>query len=324
MRTVALVGFDGFQLLDLAGPVEVLYAANELGADPPYQTVLVSPDGRSARSESGVPLAFETSLAGLIERTDPAGDPLHTLAVVGGIGSRQVAKDTDTLADLVTLSRRADRTVSVCTGALILAAAGLLDGRRATTHWANCDKLARDNPEVEVLADQIYVEDGDRWTSAGVTAGIDLFLALVERDHGRELAHQIAGWLVVFARRPGGQAQFSVQLASEPARSEPIDRVRRWLADNLHRGLTVEAMAHEAAMSPRSFARSFKEQTGVTPAVYLERLRVEAAQRLLTTSELNVATVGSKVGFTRPETFHRAFTRQLNTTPATYRAHFGR
>jgi transcriptional regulator GlxA family with amidase domain len=222
------------------------------------------------------------------------------------------------------LAGRAERVAAVCTGALVLARAGLLDGRRATTHWSACRRLADRHPEVTVEPDRIYVRDGDVWTSAGVTAGTDLALALVEDDHGPELAHSAAGWLVVFVRRPGGQAQFSAQLLAQPARTDAIAEIQGWLVDHLAGDLTVQALAKRAGMSPRNFARRFKEETGVTPAAYVEALRVEAARRLLESSELTVGAVAHHVGFTHAETLHRSFRRRVGTTPQQYRDHFRR
>jgi transcriptional regulator GlxA family with amidase domain len=214
--------------------------------------------------------------------------------------------------------------VSVCTGAFVLAAAGLLDGYRATTHWASCDELGAAHPDVEVHPDRIYVQDRDRWTSAGVTAGVDLALALVEADHGAELAHSVARWLVVFVRRPGGQEQFSAQLRAQPARTPAIAELQRWLPDNLTADLSVESLARRAGMSPRSLARAFVRDAGVTPAAYVESLRLEAARRLLETSDLTVAAVSRAVGAKHAETLHRAFQRRLGTSPDRYRQHFAR
>jgi transcriptional regulator GlxA family with amidase domain len=212
----------------------------------------------------------------------------------------------------------------VCTGALALARAGLLDGYRATTHWAQGDALQAAHPAVTVEADRIYVHDRDRWTSAGVTAGIDLALALVDDDHGAELAHSVAGALVVFARRPGGQAQFSVQLQTQPAHTPAIAELQRWLPDHLGEDFTVESLAHKAGMSPRTFARRFHRETGTTPAVFVEQLRVEQAKRLLASSDLTIDAVAARVGFSDPAILHRAFTRRAGTTPGNYRDHFGR
>jgi transcriptional regulator GlxA family with amidase domain len=318
-RTVALVAFDGFQLLDLAGPVEVLRTATRLGADPPYETLIATPGGHRVRSESGVDVGGDVALGDL-----GRGERLDTLVVVGGQGTRAVGLDARFLADLASAAGRARRVTAVCTGSWLLAAAGLLDGHAATTHWASCDALARRFPDVAVDPDRIYVRDGDRWTSAGVTAGIDLFLALVEADYGADLAHQVAGWLVVFARRPGGQSQFSAQLRARPAAMPAIAELQGWMADHLTEHLGVEALAGRAGMSPRTFARAFAREVGTTPAAFVEELRVEAAQRLLETTDLTVAAVAGRVGIQHAETLHRAFRRRVGTTPDQYRQHFAR
>jgi transcriptional regulator GlxA family with amidase domain len=211
----------------------------------------------------------------------------------------------------------------VCTGSLVLAAAGLLDGYAATTHWALADHMAT-NQAIEVRGDQIFVRDRDRWTSAGITAGIDLFLALLEEDHGPELAHQVAAWLVVFVRRPGGQSQFSAQLRAQRATTPSIVELQHWLNDHLDADLSVDALAARAGMSPRNFGRVFRRETGVTPGAHVEELRVEAARRLLETTDLTVGAIARRVGIRHAETLHRAFRRRVGTTPELYRQHFGR
>jgi transcriptional regulator GlxA family with amidase domain len=300
--------------------VEVLRTATRLGASPPYRTVIATPDGEPVRSESGVAVAADVSLAEL-SRSRARVD---TLLVVGGEGTRSAVDDDGFLADLAAVARGAPRVTSVCTGAWILAAAGLLDGYEATTHWAWCDTLAERHGHVEVRPDRIYVRDRDRWTSAGVTAGVDLFLALVEADHGADLAHRAAGWLVVFVQRPGGQSQFSAQLRAQRASTTSIADLQAWLADHLAEDLGVEALAARVGMSPRTFARVFRRETGTTPAAFVEELRVEAARRLLETTDLTVAAVAGRVGVKHAETLHRAFHRRLGTTPDRYRQHFSR
>jgi transcriptional regulator GlxA family with amidase domain len=319
-RQVLVVVFDGFQLLDLAGPVEVLRAATRLGAQPPYATQVAAPRGGRVRSESGVTITADVSLAALAR--DP--QPLDTLVVIGGEGTRARHDDTSFLHDLAAVAARARRVTSVCTGAWLLAAAGLLDGYEATTHWSTCDALAARHPEVQVLADRIHVHDRDRWTSAGVTAGIDLFLALVDDDHGSELAHAVAAWLVVFTRRPGGQSQFSAQLRAQAATTPTLAELQRWLPDHLDEHLGVEVLAARVNMSPRTFARCFARETGTTPAAFVEELRVETARRLLETTELTVGAIATRVGLHSPATLHRAFQRRAGTTPDQYRQHFSR
>jgi transcriptional regulator GlxA family with amidase domain len=318
-RTVVFVVFDGLQSLDLIGPLEVLRTATRAGADPPYRTLIASARGKRVRSESGVEIGADVSLAEL------AGSRrrFDTVVAVGGEGSRAASKDAALIADLGAVARRARRVTSVCTGAFLLAETGLLDGHAATTHWASCDRLATSHLEIDVQPDQIFVRDRDRWTSAGVTAGIDLFLALVEDDHGPELAHQISRWLVVFSRRPGGQSQFSAQLRAQPAATPSIGELQRWLPDHLADDLRVEVLAARAGMSERTFARAFRRETGTTPAAFIESLRVEAAKRLLESSDLTVAAVADRVGLRHGETLHRAFRRSVGTTPDRYRQHFG-
>lgn len=315
---VVLVLFEDHQLLDLAGPCDVFRTATLLGATPGYELVTASPGGSTVRSTSGVAVRPDTSLEALAaEDIEPT-----TLMVVGGLGVRRACREEPVLEQLRSLSARSARTTSVCSGALLLAAAGLLDGHHATTHWASADELRAMRPQVDVDEDRIFVQDRDRWTSAGVTAGIDLALALVEADHGPELAHQVAAWLVVFVRRPGGQSQFSTQLRSRPARRESLRALQRWLPDHLDDELDVASLARRANLSQRTFVRAWRAETGTTPAAYVEALRVEAARRLLETSELTVDAVARTVGLHRAERLHRAFRRQLATTPDRYRQHF--
>ncbi len=317
---VLIVAFDGLQLLDLAGPVEVLHTATRLGAQPAYETVVATPHGETVRSDSGVRLGADRSLHDLA-RSD---ERFETIVVVGGVGVRAAVGDDELIADLRAVAARTPRVTSVCSGAFLLADAGLLDGYEATTHWASCDLLATRHPDVTVLPDRIYVRDRDRHTSAGVTAGIDLFLALVEDDHGSDLAHEVAGWLVVFVQRPGGQSQFSAQLRTRPAATPSVAELQRWLPDHLDEDTGVEALARRVGMSPRNFARVFRRETGTTPAAYVEELRVETARRLLEDTTLTVATVAERVGMHHAETLHRAFVRRVGTTPDRYRQHFAR
>jgi transcriptional regulator GlxA family with amidase domain len=319
-RTVLVVAFDGMQLLDLAGPIEVFQAADVIAGGDKYDILVATPSGRAVRTSSGVEVGADLALEDVPRRIGA----VDTLVVVGGTGTRAMRKKHGFLHGVQAVSATARRTTSVCTGALVLAAAGLLDGRTATTHWASCDALATSHPEITVLPDQIYVQDGDVWTSAGVTAGIDLALALVEDDLGPEVAHQVAKWLVVFARRPGGQAQFSAQLRAQAATTPALVELQRWLPDHLDDDLTVERLAEHVHMSPRTFARTFKAETDTTPAAHVEELRIEAARRLLETTDLPIAAVAKSVGLRHAETLHRAFVRLVGTTPDRYRQHFAR
>jgi transcriptional regulator GlxA family with amidase domain len=317
---VVVVVFEGHQLLDLAGPVEVMSVAGFLDAGATYERAVVSPGGTPVTSSSGLPVGVDCSLAA--EAASQA--PVDTLLVVGGPGTEAVAEVQAVTDDIRSIALRARRVASVCTGALLLASAGLLDGRRATTHWAMCDALRTRHPEVEVEGDRIFVQDDEVWTSAGVTAGIDLTLALVAEDHGDRLAQEIAGWLVVFSRRPGGQSQFSAALRSQDVDDPALGELLAWLPANLAEDLSVAAMAARAHMSPRTFARVFRREVGVTPAAHVERLRVEAARTLLATSDLGIESIARRSGYRRVETLHRAFRRNVGTTPDRYREHFSR
>ncbi len=322
---------DRLHLLDLAGPVEVFRTANLLGAEPRYRNLVISPDGAAVRSDSAVTVQPDASVAAVIGPGEPSGGtdpsltaPIHTLVVVGGLGVRDHLGDDVVRAHVRALAERAERVTSVCTGALLLADAGLLAHRRATTHWASVEELAALSPSTDVEEDSIYVRDGDVWTSAGVTAGIDLALAMVEEDHGIDLAHQVAAWLVVFAQRPGGQSQFSARSAARPARRRELRELQHWMGDHLADDLSVPALAARSGMSERSFARVFRDETGTTPAAYVESLRLDAARQLLETTDLTVAAVAREVGFRSPERLHRAVRRHLGTTPDRYRQHFSR
>ncbi|QNS03115.1 GlxA family transcriptional regulator [Streptomyces xanthii] len=306
-RTVLVTLYDQVQSLDVTGPVEVF-----TGAGAGYRVRTASPDGAPVRTSSGLTLVPDLAL-------DGAPVP-HTLLVPGGHGTRH--PDPRLVGWLREHAPRAERIVSVCTGALLLAEAGLLDGRRATTHWAYCARLAREHPAVEVDPDPIYVRDGKVATSAGVTAGIDLALALVEEDHGRDTALAIARALVVFLRRPGNQAQFSAQLAAQTARREPLREVQQWVTEHPEEDLSVDALAARARLSPRHFARAFRAETGLTPGRYVERVRVEHARRLLEDTADGVEEISRASGYGTPEAMRRAFLRTLGTPPAEYRLRF--
>ncbi|MGW3145021.1 GlxA family transcriptional regulator [Streptomyces sp. NPDC001177] len=310
-RTVLVVLFDGVQSLDVTGPLEV-FAGAEHHTPGSYRIRTASLDGAPVRTSSALTLVPDQSLA-------DASEP-HTLLVPGGQGTRH--PDPRLTDWLRRYGPRAERLVSVCTGAILLAAAGLLDGRRATTHWAYCDKLARDHPAVEVDPDPIYVRDGHVATSAGVTSGIDLALALVEEDLGRDTALAIARHLVVFLRRPGNQAQFSAQLAAQTARREPLREVQQWISEHPDGDLSVESLAARARLSPRHFARSFQAETGVTPGRYVDRVRLEHARRLLEDTADGVEEISRASGYGTPEAMRRAFVKALGTAPAEYRRRF--
>lgn len=314
-RHVAIVVYPDVQSLDVTGPLEVFAHANTLGADPAYATTVVAPTGGLLRTSSGLGIVADRAIA------DHHG-PIDTLVVAGGVGTAGALGDLALLDWLRSAAARSRRVTSVCSGAFILAAAGLLDGRRATTHWSVCDVMARLFPTVEVESDRIYVRDGHVWTSAGVTAGMDLALALVEHDHGSAIALDVARHLVLFTQRSGGQSQFSAQLAAGRAESEPLREVLAHIAEHLDADLSVPTLAQRAAMSPRTFARAFRAEVGTTPAAFVQTARVEAARRLLESTGLSTAEIARTCGFGTVETMHRAFRRTVHTTPGQYRRHF--
>ncbi len=315
-RRVVIVAFPDVQLLDVAGPVEVFSMANRLTADrSPYAPEVVTTDGAPIVSSSGLEIVPRRPLS-------EVRGPLDTLVVAGGRGTPGAVRDGTLVAWVRRTAPRCRRVASVCSGAFVLAAAGLLDGRRATTHWDVCDLLARTHPSVLVEPDPIFVRDGNVSTSAGVTAGMDLALAFVEEDLGAQLALQVARQLVLFVRRPGGQSQFSAQLAAQPARRPGLRDLQHWIADHPAADLSVAALAQRAAMSPRHFARAFRDEIGMTPASYVESTRVEHARRLLETTDLGFADVARTSGFGSIETMRRAFGRRLGVAPSDYRHRF--
>ncbi|WP_314246481.1 GlxA family transcriptional regulator [Streptomyces kutzneri] len=314
-RNVLVLLYDGVQSLDVTGPVEVFAALARFPGRAGYAIRTVSPAGEPVRTGSGLTLVPDGELA------SARPGPGTTVLVPGG---RFTGDFEPRLTDwLRTHGSGAERLVSVCTGGLLLAEAGLLDGRRATTHWYACERMARDYPAVAVEPDPIYVRDGPVATSAGVTAGIDLALALVEEDHGQDVALTIARHLVVFLRRPGNQAQFSAQLAAQTARRDPLRDVQQWITEHPGEKLGVEHLAARARLSPRHFARAFQAETGVTPGRYVERVRVDHARRLLEESGEGIAQIARACGYGTPEALRRAFVRTLGQPPAEYRRRFG-
>ena len=317
-RRVEVLAFPDVQMLDVAGPIQVFTAANEQAGRSrmrqPYRVRAVAPAGAQIRATSG--LAFATD-----PLPDPA-EPLDTLIVAGGQGVMQAAAETSLVEWLKARAEAARRTASVCTGAFLLAAAGLLDNRRAVTHWEYCDQLRRLYPTVTVVPDPIFVHDGPVWTSAGVTSGIDLSLALVEEDLGRALALAVARQLVVFLKRPGGQAQFSATLSLQSA-DERFADLHGWLAEHLGEDLRLSRLAAQAGMSERTFLRRYREATGLSPARAIERLRVEAARQLLAETKLPAKRIATRCGFGSEETMRRNFGRLQGVSPQDYRQRFG-
>jgi transcriptional regulator GlxA family with amidase domain len=302
------------QLLDVAGPLEVFSLTDRFrpGA---YHVEVLTRSGQVVTTSSGLRIEPHGALG---DRTGP----VDTVVVAGGNGTRAALADPELRSWLGDAAARTRRMTSVCSGAFLLAAAGLLDGRRATTHWSECDTLATAFPTTTVEPDAIYVRDGQVATSAGITAGMDLALALVEEDFGREVALDVARWLVLFVRRPGGQSQFSTQLRAQAAESEPIRELQAWIVEHPSAELSVNTLAARVAMSPRHFARVFARETGLTPAAYVEAVRVDMARRLLEDTGLGLDSVAEGAGFGSVETLRRAFHRTLGVAPSDYRARF--
>ena len=317
IRVIDVLTYPAVQLLDVTGPIQVFASANDLvagdGGAPPYLVRIMAQGGERVTASAGVVLE-----AGPLTQFREAPD---TLLVPGGEGV-EAAAENPVLVDWVRRrATRARRVASVCTGAFLLAAAGVLDGRRATTHWKYCARLAQRFPAVRVEPDPIFICDGSVWTSAGVTAGIDLALALVEEDLGRAVALAVARYLVVFLKRPGGQAQFSTALALQ-AGEDRFGALHDWVNDHLDDALSLSVLAKRAGMSERSFSRHYAAATGQTPARAIERLRVEAARRLLSESRTPVNRIAQRCGFGSEETLRRSFLRLLAVTPQDYRARF--
>jgi transcriptional regulator GlxA family with amidase domain len=320
-RHIVVVAFPDVQVLDVTGPLEVFGRTArwlvEAGCrtDLAYSVEIVAAAAGPIPTSSGLKLVAERRFRDLRDGVD-------TLLVAGGRGARTAAQDAALRAWLTRMTPRVRRLASVCTGTFILAAAGLLDGKRATTHWASCDALSKLHPRVRVDADPIFVRDGRIYTSAGVTAGMDMALALVEEDFGRQVALDVARRLVLFLRRPGGQSQFSSQLAVQTADRQPLRELQEWIADHLTADLSVSALAGRVAMSPRHFARVFASELNMTPARFVEVQRVEAARRRLEESGDGVDVVAATCGFGCAEVMRRAFLRTVRVSPTDYRSRF--
>jgi len=317
-RVIEVLAYPAVQLLDVTGPLQVFATTNEqvvqAGGTPPYVLRVVAKDSSRVAASSGLEIATER-----LPRGNSAPD---TLVVAGGPGVDIAASDPVLLDWLRQRVKKARRVASVCTGAFLLGASGALDGRRAVTHWSYCAELAKRFPAIRVEPDPIFVRDGSIWTSAGVTAGIDLALALVEEDLGRTTALAVARYLVVFLKRPGGQAQFSEALSLQSAEDE-FGALHQWINEHLAGDLSLSRLAREAGMSERSFSRHYAKATGLTPLRAIERLRVEAARRMLSETRLPVKRISQRCGFGSEETMRRSFLRVLATVPQDYRRRFG-
>jgi transcriptional regulator GlxA family with amidase domain len=314
-RRVIAIAYPGVQALDVVGPVEVFAAANRMSGEDHYEVTVAARIEGPVVTMSGLALVADRRLGALRGRFD-------TMVVAGGDGTVEALRDRSLIDTIRRLAGRSRRVTSVCSGAFLLAEAGLLDGRRATTHWSVCDLLARLYPAIDVDPEPIFVRDGNVFTSAGVTAGMDLALALVEDDLGREVALAVARRLVLFLRRPGNQAQFSAQLSAQLAQRDDVREMQRWIAEHPESDLSVTALAGRAKMSERSFARWFAHEVGVTPGRYVEQVRVEAGRRLLEETDDSVALIARACGFGTAETLRRSFLRVVRIGPTEYRRRF--
>lgn len=317
-RTIVILALPGVQLLDVAGPLDVFAEANLQAGHEAYALLVAAAEPGPIRSSSGARLMPDR----IIDRSFE--DNIDTLLVAGRPNAADVPADGMVIDWLRRRASRTRRFGSVCSGAFLLAAAGLLDGRRVTTHWAVADRLAEKFPAVSVDKDAIYVSDGKLRTAAGVTAGLDLALALVEEDLGRETAMKVASQLVMFFKRPGGQMQFTRKGEAVPAGRAALQELQRWVAANPGLDHSVASLAERMDTSPRHFARLFRAEVGITPATWVEEARVNAARRLLELGNEAPKQVAIHCGFADADTLRRAFARHVGVTPAEYRKRFAR
>lgn len=318
-RRIVMLTYEGVNLLDVSGPLQAFQTAGRLtqeaGLPAPYNLSVLSAEGGAVVTAPGLPIVTEPLRA--VE-----GQPIDTLVVPGGSPNGRPVVPPDLVAWIRRRAPEMRRPCSVCTGAFLLAASGLLDGRQATTHW-NWAALLRDrHPAIRVDADPIFIQDGPVWTSAGVTAGIDLALALIEADLGHALAIATARQLVMFMKRPGGQSQFSVPLSMQSVPDGAFRDLHAWMAAHLHEDLRVERLADRAAMSPRTFARLYTAKTGRTPAKAVQAMRVEAACRALEETDAPLKRIASETGHGDEQALRRIFQKLYGISPAEYRARF--
>jgi transcriptional regulator GlxA family with amidase domain len=314
-RLVVMLVYPRVMAMDVFGPLEAFAQANYVARQPLYRLAIAGMNTAPVETSLGIQIVPSVALADIAE-------PIDTLLVSGGFGQAEASCDSGILGWLKTGGLSARRCGSICTGAFVLAAAGLLDGRRATTHWAMAAELSRRYPQVAVDVDRIFVRDGSVYTSAGVTAGIDLALGMIEEDHGRTLALRVARSLVVYLKRPSGQSQFSSYLLAQFAASPGVRLAQEWALEHLTAELNVKALAERAGMSERSFRRAFAEETGETPREFVERIRFDAARGLFEEAQLPVQAVARRCGFETVDNLRRAFVRRLGVTPQQYRQRF--
>ncbi|MEM7206396.1 MAG: GlxA family transcriptional regulator [Pseudomonadota bacterium] len=318
-RRVLIVAYDGCQSLDVTGPAAALAKANYSHGGSAYRVDIVASRCGKISTSCGVGLHVERDFASI---SDDELNTLDTLIVAGGYDINDVVRDATLLAFVARASANARRTVSICTGAFVLAELRLLNARRATTHWESTDQLAEHYPYVNVDENAIYVRDDHIWTSAGITAGIDLTLALIEDDLGRSTALSVAQQLVVYMMRPGGQAQFSTRLISNQSVNSPFGKLTQWVAENPHENLSISVLAERCSMSERNFARRFARALGMTPARFVERTRLEHARRLLEETDDTLKAVCVDCGIQSVDVMYRLFKRHLGVGPTDYRKRF--
>lgn len=314
MRDVGVLLYDGVQALDAVGPFEALHAASLVASQPAYRLRMLSIDGRSVRSETGIGIASDG-------RLDEAG-ALHTLIVPGGATARSQPPNPNLIAALKTCGPRAERLVSICTGTFLVAEAGLIGDRRVSTHWKFAGDLSDRHPELTVDADRLYIADRGLFSSAGILAGIDLTLAIIEADLGEAIAMSVARNLVIYLRRSGGQAQFSEPLRNRARLAGRFAKLGDWIRENLDQPLPVEVLASRMGLSPRHLRRVLRDEIGVTPAHFVENVRLDLARELLAVSEGDIKQIASLVGFTGDDSFRRAFRRRFLLSPSVYRERF--
>ncbi len=316
-KLISMVTYDNAQVLDVTGPLEVFSMANRfVSEDQAYKTEILAEKKGPVRMSSGITLLADRSFSDVSETID-------TLMISGGYGAYDERRNKKLLKFLTGMNTKARRIASVCTGSFILAEAGLLHGKKATTHWADCDLLASEYPEITVEPDKIFIRDGHIYSSAGVTAGIDLALALVEEDCGRKVALKVAKILVVFMKRQGGQSQFSTHLSAQTDSKGSLKGLPEWILENPCKELSVEKLAEKVAMSERNFSRIFVKETGTTPAKFVESIRIDYAASYLENEAMTIDQVAVKSGFGTAEKMRRSFIRHLHVLPGTYRKRFG-
>lgn len=320
-KHIAVVGFEGAEVLDIVGPLEVFAMAGMLLKDrsddmtPAYKLSVLARGKGIFRTFSGVKLVADCAWENFTK-------PLDTLLIAGGPDVTPLTKDKQFIDWIREMDEKVRRLCSICTGSFVLAQAGLLDGKRATTHWIALKEMQSGFPKIKVDCDALYIRDGHIATSAGITSGMDLALALVEEDYGKKLSLDVARMLVLYLKRPGGQSQFSVQLRQQIAEDRPLAGILKWIMENYRKSISVEQLADLAAMSPRNFTRVFVRETGVTPARYIEQCRLEQAIRMLEDTENPMETLARESGFHSAEHLRRASMRNLGITPQAYRERF--